>query len=126
MVKVAGVRFKPAGKVYFFDPDGLDIHTGSFVVVETARGVEFGTVTSDIKELPEDKIVAPLKKMVRLATKDDEIQHEENEKKKRKAMQLCQEKVEKHKLDMKLVDVEYTFDGTKIVFYFTYGFNNFI
>lgn len=119
MVKVAGVRFKKAGKIYFFDPDGLDISKDSKVIVETARGMEFGTVVSDICEVEEKEIVAPLKKIIRIATEKDEKQHDENIKKKEKAIALCQEKVNKHNLEMKLIDVEYTFDNSKIIFYFT-------
>ena len=119
MVKVAGVRFKKAGKVYYFAPGDLDVKSETNVIVETARGMEYGTVTCDIKEIPESEIVAPLKKIVRIATEKDTIQHEENLKKKERAMALCQDKVDKHKLDMKLIDVEYTFDNSKIIFYFT-------
>lgn len=119
MVKVAGVRFKKAGKVYYFDPDELDICQGSKVIVETARGLEFGFVTGDVKEVPESQIVAPLKKVIRIADEKDEMQHVENTNKKTRAMELCMEKVRKHKLEMKLIDVEYTFDNSKIIFYFT-------
>jgi len=119
MVKVAGIRFKRAGKVYHFDPGGLEVEAGTHVVVETARGLEFGTVISDAKEINEEDVVAPLKKIIRVADKKDIAQHEENENRKIKAMQLCQERVEKHGLVMKLIDVEYTFDNTKIIFYFT-------
>ena len=119
MVKVAGVRFKTAGKVYYFDPDQIEVKTGDNVIVETARGMEFGTVTMDIAEVEESDIVAPLKKIIRIADEDDKKQHIENVKKKERAMKLCQEKVDKHGLVMKLIDVEYTFDNSKIVFYFT-------
>ena len=119
MVDVAGVKFKTAGKVYFFDPDGLEVEKGTDVIVETARGLEFGRVTSPVKSVHEDNIVAPLKKIIRIATEEDKKQHEENEKKKEKALKLCQEKVTKHGLEMKLIDVEYTFDNSKIIFYFT-------
>ena len=119
MVDVAGVKFKTAGKVYYFDPDGLEVDKGVCVIVETARGLEFGTVTAPIKSVHEDNIVAPLKKIIRIATEEDFKRHEENEKKKERALQLCQEKVNKHKLEMKLIDVEYTFDNSKIIFYFT-------
>ncbi len=119
MVDVAGVKFKTAGKVYYFDPDGLEVDKGVCVIVETARGLEFGTVTAPIKSVHEDNIVAPLKKIIRIATEEDFHKHEENEKKKEKALQLCQEKVNKHGLEMKLIDVEYTFDNSKIIFYFT-------
>lgn len=119
MVKVAGVRFKTAGKVYYFDPDNLEVKAGDNVIVETARGMEFGTVTMDITEVQESEVVAPLKKIVRIANEKDHKQHVENVKKKERAMQMCQEKIDKHGLVMKLIDVEYTFDNSKIVFYFT-------
>ena len=119
MVKVAGVRFKKAGKIYYFDPDHLQVYEGTNVIVETARGMEFGTVTSGIKEVPESEIVPPLKKIVRIADDNDINQHKENVKKKQRALELCQEKVNKHNLQMKLIDVEYTFDNSKIIFYFT-------
>ena len=119
MARVAGIRFKKAGKVYYFDPDDLDIKQGSNVIVETARGMEFGSVTADIKEVPDSQIVAPLKKVVRIADEKDEAQHEENTNKKARAIELCLDKVSKHKLEMKLIDVEYTFDNSKIIFYFT-------
>ncbi|MDD6881936.1 MAG: stage 0 sporulation family protein [Firmicutes bacterium] len=119
MARVAGVRFKTAGKVYYFDPADLNVKAGDNVIVETARGMEFGTVTMDITDISEDGIVAPLKKIVRIANEKDHKQHIENVKKKEKALKLCQEKVDKHGLVMKLIDVEYTFDNSKIVFYFT-------
>jgi len=119
MVKVTGVRFKTAGKVYYFDPDNIEVKIGDNVIVETARGMEFGTVTMGIEEISESDIVAPLKKIVRIANEQDHKQHIENVKKKERAMRLCQEKVDKHGLVMKLIDVEYTFDNSKIVFYFT-------
>ena len=119
MVKVAGVRFKTAGKVYYFDPDELDVKTGDSVIVETARGMEFGTVTMDVCDVDESEIVAPLKKIIRVANEKDHKQHIENVKKKERAMALCQEKIDKHGLVMKLIDVEYTFDNSKVVFYFT-------
>ncbi|MBQ4649452.1 MAG: stage 0 sporulation family protein [Firmicutes bacterium] len=118
-VKVIGVRFKTAGKVYFFDPDNFELNIGNSVIVETARGMEFGTVTMEATEVSEDEIVAPLKKIIRIANEEDHKQHIENVKKKERAMQLCQEKVDKHGLVMKLIDVEYTFDNSKIIFYFT-------
>ena len=119
MVKVAGVRFKTAGKVYYFDPDELDVKTGDSVIVETAREMEFGTVTMDVCDVDESEIVAPLKKIIRIANEKDHKQHIENVKKKERAMALCQEKIDKHGLVMKLIDVEYTFDNSKVVFYFT-------
>ena len=119
MVKVAGVRFKSAGKVYFFDPGEYEVKINDHVVVETARGLEFGTVTMGITEVKEGDVVQPLKKIIRLATEEDVRRHTENEKKKAKALAQCQEKVDKHGLEMKLIDVEYTFDNNKIIFYFT-------
>lgn len=119
MVRVAGVRFKTAGKVYYFDPGDLKVVMGDSVIVETARGMEFGTVTMDVCEVEETEVVAPLKQIVRIANEKDHKQHIENVKKKERAMELCQEKIDKHGLVMKLIDVEYTFDNSKIVFYFT-------
>lgn len=119
MIKVAGVRFKRAGKVYFFDPDGFEVTKGMGVIVETARGLEYGTLSEDIKEVDEKEIVAPLKKIIRIADEKDILQYRENLEKKGNDLALCQEKVDKHKLDMKLVDVEHTFDNSKIIFYFT-------
>lgn len=119
MVKVAGVKFKNAGKVYYFDPDDHQVEPGDFVIVETARGLEFGTVSMEITEVSDDEVVQPLKKIIRAADGDDIKRHEENEKKKDKALKLCQEKIDKHGLEMKLIDVEYTFDNNKIIFYFT-------
>ena len=119
MVRVAGVRFKSAGKVYFFDPGEFEVEINDPVIVETARGLEFGTVTMGITDIKEGDVVQPLKKIVRMATDEDIRRHNENEKKKAKAMAQCQEKVDKHGLEMKLIDVEYTFDNNKIIFYFT-------
>ena len=119
MVKVAGVRFKKAGKVYYFDPDGIALNKGDSVIVETARGLEFGTLTDGIKEVTENDIVAPLKKILRVADDKDVRQHSGNLKKKEKSLAQCQEKIDKHHLDMKLIDVEHTFDNSKIIFYFT-------
>ena len=119
MVKVAGVRFKTAGKIYYFDPDQFQVVLGDHVIVETARGMEFGTVMMEIQEVSENEIVAPLKKIIRIATEEDHKKHEENEKRKERALRLCQEKIDKHDLVMKLIDVEYTFDNSKIIFYFT-------
>ena len=119
MVKVAGVRFKTAGKIYYFDPDTFDVKNGDNVIVETARGMEYGTVTMDVQEVEDHEIVAPLKKIIRIATPEDDKKHQENVKKKERALQLCQEKIDKHGLVMKLIDVEYTFDNSKIIFYFT-------
>ncbi|MDR0570353.1 MAG: stage 0 sporulation family protein, partial [Clostridiales Family XIII bacterium] len=119
MRKIVGVCFKKAGKAYFFDPGKHEFKCGDNVIVETVRGMEFGTVRGCVREVEEREIVAPLKKVIRPATEKDKRQHEENLKKKEKAMSSCQEKVNKHKLDMKLIDVEYTFDNSKVIFYFT-------
>ncbi len=119
MVNVAGVRFKSTGKVYYFDPCDLDVQPGQGVIVETARGMEFGTVTMGITPIKEEDVTRPLKKIVRIAGEKDIARHEENEKKKSRAMKTCQEKIQKHHLEMKLIDVEYTFDNNKIIFYFT-------
>jgi len=119
MVKVVGVRFKKAGKVYYFDPGDLDIEVNTNVIVETARGIEFGEVVIPNREVPECKIVAPLKKVIRIATEEDKKHAEENGKKEKEAFDICLEKIKKHNLEMKLIDVEYTFDNNKILFYFT-------
>lgn len=119
MVKVVGVRFKKAGKIYYFDPDELVIELGSHVIVETARGIEYGLVVIANREVKEEEIVAPLKKVIRVATEKDIQQAAENQKKEIQALEICTKKVEEHKLDMKLIDVEYTFDNNKILFYFT-------
>lgn len=119
MVKVVGVKFKSAGKVYYFDPDNLEVDVGTNVIVETARGMEFGTVNMTEKEVHPSEIVSPLKKIVRIADEKDQKKYEENLRKKERALHLCQDKIDKHKLEMKLIDVEYTFDNSKIIFYFT-------
>jgi cell fate regulator YaaT (PSP1 superfamily) len=119
MAKIIGVCFKQAGKTYHFDPGALELKCGDRVVVETARGMEFGFVRGCVREIPSGEVIAPLKKVLRVATEKDIFRHEDNLKRKEKAMSQCQEKIKKHKLDMKLIDVEYTFDNTKIIFYFT-------
>lgn len=119
MFKVVGVRFKKAGKIYYFDPDNIDVKFNDFVVVETARGLEFGHVVIGPKMVGEEEIVAPLKKVIRIALDEDFEIHRENTKKAKEALTICQQKVEEHKLKMKLVDVEYTFDNNKVIFYFT-------
>ena len=119
MAIVVGVRFKEAGKVYNFDPIGLDFEIGEKVVVETARGIECGEVAAEPADVPESEIVKPLKKIIRKATKEDIAKLEENKKKEAEALEICEKKIEKHGLGMKLVDVEYTLDGSKILFYFT-------
>lgn len=119
MIDIVGVRFKNMGKIYYFDPGDLQVQRGMGVIVETARGMEFGTVVMEITPVREEDITKPLKKIVRLADERDIRRHEENESKKSKAMSICQEKIQFHKLEMKLIDVEYTFDNNKIIFYFT-------
>lgn len=119
MIKVIGVRFKKAGKIYYFDPNGLEINKGNFVVVETARGIEFGECVIGIKEIPETDIVSPLKSVIRVATEEDIEKHNSNKVKEKDALDICLKKIEEHKLNMKLIDVEYTFDNNKVIFYFT-------
>ena len=119
MAEVIGVRFKNVGKVYYFDPNGNKIAKGAHVIVETARGVECGEVAAGNREVEEHEIVKPLKKVIRVATKADLDQVERNRQKEKQAAEVCQKKIQEHKLDMKLVDVEYTFDNSKILFYFT-------
>ena len=119
MVKVTGVRFKKMGKIYYFDPCDFNLEAGMHVVVETSRGIEYGLVAIASKEVTEDKIVSPLKKVIRIATPEDDKTVENNKKKEAEAFETCRKKIEKHGLDMKLIDVEYTFDHNKILFYFT-------
>lgn len=119
MIRVTGVRFRTAGKVYYFDPDTFDVKMGDNVIVETARGTEFGYVTMDITEVKDEDVVQPLKKIIRIATEEDKKAHEESEKRKAKAMTQCQEKINYRGLEMKLIDVEFTFDNSKVIFYFT-------
>ncbi|SKC83744.1 PSP1 domain-containing protein [Maledivibacter halophilus] len=119
MVTVIGVRFKKAGKIYYFDPDEIDVKKGENVIVETARGVEFGEVVVGVKNITEEEIISPLKKVLRVATLEDEIINKENKEKEEKAFKICLEKIEEHGLEMKLIDVEYTFDNNKVIFYFT-------
>jgi len=119
MVTVIGVRFKKAGKIYYFSPSGLDIKKGEFVVVETARGVEFGECVIGIKEISEEDIVAPLKNVIRKAEAEDIEKNKENKEKEKEAFEMCLEKIKRHELNMKLIDVEYTFDNNKVIFYFT-------
>lgn len=119
MTNVVGVRFKKAGKVYYFDPDHIEIEQDTHVIVETARGIEYGSVVVGPREVEDSEIVQPLKKVLRISTEEDDRIHEENQTKKPQAMIWCQEKIDKHQLDMKLIDVEYTFDNNKVIFYFT-------
>ena len=119
MAVIIGVRFKNTGKVYYFDPGQNQLEKGSLVVVETARGIECGEVVIHNKEVADSTIVKPLKPVLRPATPEDKRRAKENAEKEQRAMRVCQEKIAAHKLDMKLVDVEYTFDNSKILFYFT-------
>lgn len=119
MYDVVGVRFKKAGKIYYFDPNGLQIENEDFVIVETVRGVEFGKVVIHKKQVGENDIVLPLKKVLRVADEKDRLIVDENHHAAKEAYDVCQQKVTEHRLDMKLVDVEYTFDRNKVIFYFT-------
>ncbi|HJH10132.1 MAG TPA: stage 0 sporulation family protein [Metalysinibacillus jejuensis] len=119
MYKVVGVRFKKAGKIYYFDPAKYELTEGQYIIVETARGIEYGKVVVPVREVQEDAIVLPLKQVVRPASNKDSLQVEENKKESLRAFDAATEKIKEHKLEMKLVDVEYTFDRNKIIFYFT-------
>ena len=119
MIKVIGVRFRNAGKIYYFDPAGREIHTGDHVIVETARGIEYGYVVLGSREVPDDKVVQPLKSVIRMASKEDEEVELKNHEKEKEAFRICKEKIRKHGLQMKLIDAEYTFDNNKVLFYFT-------
>ena len=119
MTKVIGVRFRTAGKIYFFDPLNFEIKRGDHVIVETARGIEFGTVMTGVTEVEDDKIVQPLKPVLRLATERDVEQEANNKLKEKEAFKICLEKIHARELDMKLIDAEYTFDNNKVLFYFT-------
>ena len=119
MIKVIGVRFRTAGKIYYFDPGKLDVKRNDHVIVETARGIEYGTVVGEPREVEEDKVVQPLKAVLRVATQKDDEQEAANKKKEKEAYQICLEKIRKHNLQMKLIDAEYTFDNNKVLFYFT-------
>lgn len=119
MVKVVGIRFRNAGKIYYFGPGKLQLKAGMHAIVETARGVEMGTVMTDPREVSEESVVQPLKPVIRIATEQDEKQAEKNRQKEKEAFKICLEKIARHKLDMKLVEAEYTFDNNKLLFYFT-------
>ena len=119
MLKIIGVRFKSVGKIYYFDPAGLDIKMGDKVIVETARGVECGDVALTDREIDETRFSSPLKKVIRVATKQDFAQIERNKKKEAEAFEICQQKIAAHKLKMNLIEVECTFDNSKLLFYFT-------
>ena len=119
MTKVIGVRFRTAGKIYFFAPGKFNIKRGDHVIVETARGVEYGRVVSGTKEVKDEDVVQPLKPVIRVATEQDRKTVEKNRQKEKEAFKICQEKIRKHGLEMKLIDAEYTFDNNKVLFYFT-------
>ena len=119
MIRVIGVRFRTAGKIYFFDPMKFDIKKNDHVIVETARGIEYGTVVSDPRAVPEDKVIQPLKPVLRIANAKDDEQEAANKAKEKEAFRICLEKIAKHGLEMKLIDAEYTFDNNKVLFYFT-------
>ena len=119
MTKVIGVRFRTAGKIYFFAPGKFNIKRGDHVIVETARGIEYGRVVSDPKDVKDEEVVQPLKPVIRVATEQDRKTVEKNQQKKKEAFKICKEKIKKHGLEMKLIDAEYTFDNNKVLFYFT-------
>jgi cell fate regulator YaaT (PSP1 superfamily) len=119
MVTVVGIRFKKAGKIYYFSPEGFNIKKFDNVIVETARGIEFGECVIAPKQVEDNKIVSPLKSVIRLATAEDIKKDNENKEKEKEAFEVCMSKIEQHKLKMKLIDVEYTFDNNKVIFYFT-------
>ncbi len=119
MEKIIGVRFRHAGKIYYFDPGDLDIEVGQNVIVETARGIEYGHVLFGPREVESEKVVQPLKSVIRIATPEDDETESNNREKEKEAFKICLEKIEKHQLQMKLIDAEYTFDNNKVLFYFT-------
>lgn len=119
MAWVVGVRFKAAGKIYYFECEEYDLKVGDAVIVETVRGIEYGAVATEKKNVPEENLVLPLKKVIRKATQADENNHAGNKVKEREALEICRKKITEHKLPMRLIDVEYTFDLGKIIFYFT-------
>lgn len=119
MEKAIGVRFKCAGKIYYFSPNDLDINKGDKVIVETARGVEYGSCVTDEVELSEEELVSPLKNVLRIATDDDKLHHYDNLRRANEAMTICREKIKEHEIDMRLTSAEYTFDNNKLIFYFT-------
>ena len=119
MTRVRGVRFRNVGKIYYFDPKGFDIKAGDHVIVETARGVEYGSVVLSPRDVEDSKVIQPLKEVIRVATQKDTEKEEKNRKKEKEAYQICLKKIQAHNLEMKLIDVEYTFDNNKVLFYFT-------
>lgn len=119
MKRIIGVRFRSAGKIYFFDPLDFEVKRNDHVIVETARGIEYGTVVGDIREVDDSEVTQPLKPMLRVATKKDDEQEQKNKEKEKDAFKICLEKIHARGLEMKLIDAEYTFDNNKILFYFT-------
>ena len=119
MTEIIGVRFKNGGKQYYFDPNGLTVEEGQDVIVETSRGVEYGTCSQGNSQIADEAVVQPLRPLVRVATPEDTKTLERNKEKEEKAFQICQEKILAHGLEMKLVDVEYSFEGNKVLFFFT-------
>ena len=119
MTRVIGVRFRPAGKIYYFAPGKFHVRQGDKVIVETARGIEFGTVVTGPKEVKDEEVMQPLKSVIRIATEEDKRAEEKNREKEKEAFEICLEKIRKHNLDMKLINAEYTFDNNKVLFYFT-------
>lgn len=119
MTKIIGVRFRTAGKIYYFSPGKYDVEKGQNVIVETARGVEYGHVVIGPREVPDEEVIQPLKAVIRIATAEDDETVRKNKLKEKDAMVVCKEKIAKHQLDMKLIDAEYTFDNNKVLFYFT-------
>lgn len=119
MTRVIGVRFRNVGKIYYFSPKDLEIHSGDHVIVETARGVEYGSVVLAPRDVEDEKVIQPLKEVIRIANAQDDKKEETNRKKEKEAFQICLKKIREHRLEMKLIDVEYTFDNNKILFYFT-------
>lgn len=119
MINVIGVRFRKAGKIYFFDPVGLEIKQDDNVIVETARGIEYGQVVVGPRDIEDERVIQPLKPVIRIATEEDDVIERTNKEKEKEAYQICLEKIQKHGLEMKLIDAEYTFDNNKVLFYFT-------
>ena len=119
MIKVIGVRFRQAGKIYNFSPADFQVKVGDHVIVETERGIEYGSVVQGIREVADDKVIMPLKSVIRIATEEDDKKAIENNEKEKKAFKICKEKIAKHGLEMKLIETEYTFDNNKVLFYFT-------
>ena len=119
MTKVVGVRFSDTGKMYYFDPKGFDIKNGQEIIVETANGLEFGKASTGVKLVDDDEVVSPLKPVIRIATDEDRKKVEENKRKEKEAFEICNQKIQKHNLEMNLTNAEYSFDCSKVIFYFT-------